>query len=68
MNTKQLRTLIDTAPLLKVGDRDRCEFLMSSIKMDLAHMANCRTRDDTLYLTREVNRKKDDIQNIIRGV
>ena len=67
MTMIQLRTLIDCAPILKLGDRAMCETLMTSIKMDFGHMANARTRDDTLYLMREVNRKKDDITNIIKG-
>jgi len=66
MNTKQLRKMIDKA-FLKVGDRQRCNYLMCSVKMDFDHMATCRTHDDTSYLMREVNRKRSDIINMIRG-
>lgn len=65
MNTIQLRKLIDNAPLLKTGDRAACETLMVSRKMDLEEMNSGCKRDHIAYLSREVDRKSQDIIDMV---
>ena len=66
MNTTQLRKALDSA-FLKSGERAACETLITSIEVDLQQMESCRTFADKVYLTNEINRKKQDILNSIES-
>lgn len=67
MNISQLRTFIDSAPLLKTGDKAAIESLMKWIKMDLQEMNSGCNREHIKYLSGVIDSRKREIIAIVES-
>lgn len=66
MNTLQLNKLI-AKTFLKLGDKAVIDRLMASIQMDLAEMNSGCKREHVLYLSQEIDSKKQEVIDIIES-